>query len=89
MHPHPDEIVAYGATKLARGLLVGDIDILINEVNPLTLAASVQFSETPGFKNKRFHDFANDFPSLLKKNSNPNLDEDGTLWRRPSFKIET
>ena len=40
-------------------------------------------------KNKRFHDFANDFPSLLKKNSNPNLDEDGTLWRRPSFKIET
>jgi len=34
-------------------------------------------------KNKRFHDFANDFPSLfngfLKKNSNPNLDEDDTL----------
>ena len=56
MHPHPDEIVAYGATKLARGLLVGDIDILINEVNPLTLAASVQFSETLGFSNKRFHD---------------------------------
>ena len=28
-------------------------------------------------KNKRFHVFANDFPSLLKKNSNPNLDEDG------------
>jgi len=40
-------------------------------------------------KNKRFHVFANDFPSLLKKNSNPNLDEDATLWRRPSFKIGT
>ena len=33
--------------------------------------------------------FANDFPSLLKKNSNPNLDEDAKLWRRPSFKIGT
>ena len=36
-------------------------------------------------KNKRFHDFANDFPSLLKKNSNPNLDEDETLWASTEF----
>ena len=43
---NPDEVVAYGATKLAHNLQVKTKeDIVINDVNPLTLGTDVRVME--------------------------------------------
>ena len=43
---NPDEVVAYGATKLAHNLQVQTKeDIVINDVNPLTLGTDVRVME--------------------------------------------
>ena len=53
---NPDTVIAYGATKLARDLLVGAGRFVISDVNPLTLGTDVAIIEDLNFFVSWFRD---------------------------------
>ena len=42
---NPDQIVAYGATKLARGLTNGDLPVILQDVTPLTYSTGIEVTQ--------------------------------------------